>query len=1328
MKNTSTQSAFLFCLGLILWAGCKTGQIPVITDFKKPLNFCGEFSHGDQPPRYCECTADSVQNPDGQFVKKPDYKWFDRFGNRYCNLYIKDPCSNKGVDKRSIVPGVNFSSPNRQSAGGLFNLYFSDIQNGLTTGFGNPNNAAYLDVITQVFSDIDAMLVTPVTSCGNPFVPVNIEVQSFNSQGSGILGEASAYHEYLGESSGIKHNEVWKAINSGANDPALWDGFIRINLGYTNWYTGYAGPVTAGKIDLYTVVLHEVLHAMGFASLIAENGGSKFHPNGPPLNNYSIFDKFLKFDNAPVNINNTSVITNSGGYNLAYNVNSNPATDLRSGCQNPTPTGPDIKFSGSNNPSSYVYTPTLWSNGSSISHFQIGCDGASTSQFVMNYSIGYAIARRITTEEANTLCDIGYKLSGTYGTTVLDANGNPNPNLKSIPSCGQLLVAVDDKGPCCTNNNFTVQYCPNTTLTIHTSDLICNDVFTGNVTVTDFEIISTGAAVPPSGNDFIYTPAQLGQDILRYRLQDNLGNKGNYAYVFIFVTACPDFSCDNTSICNMICNPNFEDYDNNCVNSCFSGNNSFHGILVSGSCCIEGWQQLFDSPDFSEGCANSSTVNITQLSGNPGGKVQISGYRDFDSGTPGFQQYNEAIMTSGSIQQNKQYILSFHAQKLYASANSTSACIRYGLLKQSSLNTWNYGSNLGMWNPAQKSAPIPFSIQVIGILNSSQIFNNWTQFSTCFTANDNYDRLFLQGGRQDGLTGSQRSLIDFVELIEDKMDNIQTNYNTLCGQSLIIGDNLCSISNMNYSWWDVTNSNNAIQLTNGLTILAGGVSIPSANTNGSQIQVSPNQNKIYELRRRMISQNGYPIAMNNCDKDIQVAVTVNANITIRKNVLSSTPASPGSTVQFQLVVHNSTGTNLTNVMVNDLLNTYFNTSTLSIGYNPNVTYVINLNNLDFTILSLPDGATETINYSVQLGSSTNQTTVSNCAKVEYAGCFVEDCVDIPVVPCNGKYNLMVRDDPSDGGLELNPGYIWSGDIWNCNNNASCSTMENPEYKTSGYNYLNVRIRNIGCADYVPSPTSNSFIHLYWTIGRMGEYWDAYWVQSVQNQINNHTAGSELTQSGGYVIPAIPAGGEWIYSLPWTPPNPANFLLGPSPMLCFLARIESTADPITGEIIGPLAAIGPNVRASNNIATINASLVDLDKPNIFIINNPYDRELKFDLDVSASDKSIENFLSAGSLELTVDQKYKRNFDSVSVSSNVKKSSGIKFVIHGESKTGEINNIVLKPKETIAVSLRFSLSGGPKPTKDKQYQIRVGGKYQDAKVGSTELNYIIKTKKK
>ncbi len=502
MKNIN----FLVILLIILNSGCKILRQPQIENIKKVIHFCGEFKHGDQPSPDCDCTAEKKQDATGQIVTTPKYTYFDRFGNKYCNLNIKDPCATSGINQRSIVPGVNFTgSPNRTSSGGLFNLYISDIQNGLTTGFGNTSNAVFLDVLTQVFSDLDAMLVHPTSSCGIPFVPVNIEIQSIDSPGSGILGEASLYWENLGETNGILHNEVWKGICSGANDPNLWDGFIRINLGYSNWYTGYDGIVPVGKVDLYTVVLHEVLHAMGFASLVAQDGKSKRWVNGTPSNLYNIFDQNLKFEGTSP-LNNAPLITNSGGYNTIYNTISNPTNDLRSGCQNPTPSGPDIKFSGGNNPLTYIYAPATWSNGSSLSHFQINCDGSPTSQFVMNASITPGVARRINPEETKALCDLGYKLSGTYGTPTLDVGGGSNPNIKSIPACGELLVAVDDDGPCCTTNKFTVQYCPGNTLTISPSDLTCNDVYSGTVNVIDFENVLTGAPNAFFGREFcIYT-------------------------------------------------------------------------------------------------------------------------------------------------------------------------------------------------------------------------------------------------------------------------------------------------------------------------------------------------------------------------------------------------------------------------------------------------------------------------------------------------------------------------------------------------------------------------------------------------------------------------------------------------------------------------------------------------------------------------------------------------------------------------------------------------------------------------------------------------------
>lgn len=972
-------SIFISLAILLFSSGCKIlhpqGEPP-----RKAIHFCGEFKHGDQPASDCDCTAEKTQDSTGQIVTIPKYTYFDRFGNNYCNLNIKDPCATSEINQRSIVPGVNFTgSPNRTSSGGLFKLYVSDLQNGLTTGFGNTSNTVFLDVITQVFSDLDAMLVHPPSSCGNPFVPVNIEIQSINSPGSGILGEASPYWENLGETNGILHNEVWKGICSGANDPNLWDGFIRINLGYSNWYTGYDGNVPAGKVDLYTVVLHEVLHAMGFASLIAQDGKSKRWANGTPSNLYNIFDQNLKFENAPAIINNAPLITNSGGYNTLYNINSNPAIDLRSGCQNPTPFGPDIKFSGNYIAGNYAFAPATWSNGSSLSHFQINCDGSSTSQFVMNASISTGASRRITSEEANALCDMGYKLTGNYGTSTLDVSGGPNPNIKIVPACGELLVAVDDDGPCCTTNKFTVQFCPGNTLIISPNDLICNDVYSGTVNVVDFENISTGALMPFSGGNFVFTPTQLGTEVFRYWLGDNLGNRSNYAYVEIEVWHCPSFNCTNTSLCNLICNPSLEDFDNNCT--CTMG-----GMNPT---CLEGWSPMFYSPDYPCSYPNNAVFNWAYLPSNPGGMICLAGW---DISQPGWTQ-NEAIMTKTNLSDANSYIFSVFAKDWRAdNIYYPNVGLEFGFLFQNDIY-WNTNSG--------PVVSLPINSQIAAQINTGNLTNDWKQFVFCFTPNNDYDILFISAFNTgfSSLFTDNRVFIDQIELIRDEMDEINLSSSTLCNQSIIIGSNLCGITNITYSWWDVTNSGSPVQITNGTTVLAGGVSIPNGNTNGSQIQVSPNTTTVYELRRRMISTNGIPIAMNNCDKDVQVTVNVNTNIQIQKNITSGTTASPGSTVQFQLTVTNSTGSNLTSVAVEDVLHPDLPAGTLSVASNSNVSHSVSGNTINFNVINLPDGTTETINYEVQLSPGTTQTSITNCAKVEYAGCYQEDCVVLNIGAC-----------------------------------------------------------------------------------------------------------------------------------------------------------------------------------------------------------------------------------------------------------------------------------------------------------------------------------------
>ncbi len=210
----------------------------------------------------------------------------------------------------------------------------------------------------------------------------------------------------------------------------------------------------------------------------------------------------------------------------------------------------------------------------------------------------------------------------------------------------------------------------------------------------------------------------------------------------------------------------------------------------------------------------------------------------------------------------------------------------------------------------------------------------------------------------------------------------------------------------------------------------------------------------------------------------------------------------------------------------------------------------------------------------------------------------------------------VGNEPVQAGVN-----IWEGEIWNCEDDPNCLSMEKPEFKVVGDNYLRVRVKNRGCL-----PSQNADLHLYWTRARTGEYWDWHWLDpalSPGNIIINPGSSGSICAAGGEItvvpgttnpspisIPSIPPGGEVVLTQNWKPLNPdICYPLGTNgifnnfsePMICFLARIVSLDDPITNEQL--MSPIKPNVQNNNNIATVNTHLVNLDLFNKVVFGSP-----------------------------------------------------------------------------------------------------------------------------
>jgi len=317
---------------------------------------------------------------------------FDIYGNSY-------RLTDLNFQQSRILNNGMTSTTFTTADAGYFRLFFE-------TNSGLEGNSTFETdrkaVAIQVFKDISNFINSPLTTNGLNN-KVNIWVRDLNqllgatpsnpnpATNSSVLGLATSFSTMPNVNNstfgGIVDNEVWKTIHSGIDSytnvrPPLsisaiasgasgifYHGMMAFNFSNPaiSWNTNMSTSTTT-NYDLYTVILHEITHALGFASLISASGSSKF---GAGFNYYSRYDKFL------TNNANSYLITQATGfpsmYNYQYNAGLNTtilqpsAPSSNANCVSNTVCTSAIKYNGSSNVP--VYTPNCFSNGSSLSHF-----------------------------------------------------------------------------------------------------------------------------------------------------------------------------------------------------------------------------------------------------------------------------------------------------------------------------------------------------------------------------------------------------------------------------------------------------------------------------------------------------------------------------------------------------------------------------------------------------------------------------------------------------------------------------------------------------------------------------------------------------------------------------------------------------------------------------------------------------------------------------------------------------------------------------------------------------------------------------------------------
>jgi len=707
------------------------------------------------------------------------------------------------------------------SDNGLFGIEFISNPT-VTEGFlhmvtENEFNA-FRDVVCAVVEDISHLFDVGnlCPSENSPIVWLKIIEDNYNSS-NGILATGSShyatnFYDNPSALTGIIDGNIWIAINAGTApiDPnETYQGFLKYRFP-VNWHTDIdpASTVPSDHYDLYTVTLHELIHALGFASLIGEDGtGIDFDDINifyqEDFHYYSRYDLLLTDNNStlsPLLVNNTI-------NPFSWNWNPTLTTDILVNSCNQTPYTPTVLLP-LNSIETPVYAPTTYILGSSLDHLYIGC-GATTSDYVMHPHLLGGQKRRLTIEEVEVLCKLGYSITGVYGAFgSLNYHDFDTPTCQSdipISCCGPnrldmcysdipialAQLALNHETVVCPSNpylNFYIEPIGAMLTTVSSNYAIdlFNDVFVWNENTLTLSV--NEAFIPPSNPDINYVA------LFRYvEYGDNFNPLGSFNYIRVVLVDCT-FNitlCEPDENCNIINNFEFINSTEEPCSTTSSPGYFTNGVGTSDN-CINCWGRIFGSPNY-----------ITNQIG------QFTDENVFNSGV----SLNEASATRVILEKDKKYILSFLMKGLNNANWNNYAILKFRLTRESDL--FNINPDLHQEQDPLNFQEI-FSFELIN--NEDPILETFNQVVSCFTAEEDWELLYFYD-----------AFISHPVLIENPMQD-SYEMNISCQQETIVfPDVICNEINFQYQW----QASGSTEITEGLSIPA-----PIQTTNYT-VTVSP---------------------------------------------------------------------------------------------------------------------------------------------------------------------------------------------------------------------------------------------------------------------------------------------------------------------------------------------------------------------------------------------------------------------------------------------------------------------------------------------------------
>ncbi len=225
-------------------------------------------------------------------------------------------------------------------------------------------------------------------------------VMDVNGSETGASTLASAGSQYSSNaantcSPGYNRGDVGIKILGGADpNPGAADGTVSVNFATIVW--DLDDNVDPDKYDFKSTILHELLHAMDFFHSITQTGTDPCGTSAPTAGGWAPYDQHL--GNTITNLINSSFVIDTASWLSAVTGGTGNAGVLWRGA--------NAMKANSGQPIP-LYSPTVYSNGSSISH--LDDDFFTSSALLMEAATGPGPGTRtLSAIEVGMMNDMGF--------------------------------------------------------------------------------------------------------------------------------------------------------------------------------------------------------------------------------------------------------------------------------------------------------------------------------------------------------------------------------------------------------------------------------------------------------------------------------------------------------------------------------------------------------------------------------------------------------------------------------------------------------------------------------------------------------------------------------------------------------------------------------------------------------------------------------------------------------------------------------------------------------------------------------------------------------